>query len=76
MRCISRIAASHAYDLIADANEHRAREAGEILISLREEMFANGESFYDIKDAGDAAAQKYIAEQLHTHRPDDAVLSE
>ncbi len=53
-----------------------AREAGEVLLSLREEMFAREESFYDIKDAGDAAAQKYIAEQLHTHRPDDAVLSE
>ena len=53
-----------------------ARDAGDILIALREEMFAGGESTWNIKDAGDAAAQEYLAGELATHRPDDAVLSE
>lgn len=39
-------------------------------------MFTKGESAYDIKDAGDAAAQHFLAAELAAHRPDDAVLSE
>ncbi len=53
-----------------------AIQAGQILVTLREQMFAAGASHWDVKDAGDAAAQAFIAEELHTHRPDDAVLSE
>jgi 3'(2'), 5'-bisphosphate nucleotidase len=53
-----------------------AVEAGQVLVGLREQLFAEGVSTWDIKDAGDAAAQRYLAHQLSTHRPDDAVLSE
>jgi 3'(2'), 5'-bisphosphate nucleotidase len=53
-----------------------AVEAGRILVTLRDEMFGEGASIWDVRDAGDAAAQRYLAGELHTHRPDDAVLSE
>ena len=53
-----------------------AVEAGQILVELREDLFARGASHWEVKDAGDAAAQEYLAAQLHQHRPDDAVLSE
>ncbi|WP_420453227.1 inositol monophosphatase family protein [Ilumatobacter sp.] len=51
-------------------------DAGRILVGLREELFARGASQWDVKDAGDAAAQEFLARELHAHRPDDAVLSE
>ena len=47
-----------------------------MLLELRAEMFAAGASTWDVKDAGDALAQKFLAEELGLHRPDDAVLSE
>jgi 3'(2'), 5'-bisphosphate nucleotidase len=53
-----------------------ATEAGELLVRVRAEMFAAGASIWDIKDTGDALAQKYLAEEFSIHRPDDAVLSE
>jgi 3'(2'), 5'-bisphosphate nucleotidase len=53
-----------------------AIETGHILLALRAEMFAAGASTWDVKDAGDAQAQHYLAEQFALHRPDDAVLSE
>jgi 3'(2'), 5'-bisphosphate nucleotidase len=53
-----------------------AREAGAVLLALREQMHTDGASTYDIKNAGDAASQRFLAEQLAEHRPDDAVLSE
>ena len=53
-----------------------ATEAGHLLLSLREEMFAAGASTWDVKDAGDAVAQKFLSEEFAIHRPDDAVLSE
>lgn len=53
-----------------------ATEAGAILLELRDEMFAAGASTWDVKDAGDAVAQKYLAAEFAIHRPDDAVLSE
>ena len=53
-----------------------AVQAGELLVQLRGEMFAAGASIWDVRDSGDAAAQRFIAGELHTHRPDDAVLSE
>ncbi len=39
-------------------------------------MFASGASTWDVKDAGDALAQKFLSEEFAVHRPDDAVLSE
>ena len=53
-----------------------ATEAGHRLLSLRAEMFAAGASTWDVKDAGDAVAQKFLSEEFAIHRPDDAVLSE
>lgn len=53
-----------------------AVEAGELLVALRSEMFAAGASIWDVRDAGDAAAQRYLAAELHRLRADDAVLSE
>ena len=60
----------------ADFATRLAIETGQILVGLRKQMFADGASQWDVKDAGDAAAQAFLAEELHTHRPDDAVLSE
>ncbi|MFK7917090.1 MAG: inositol monophosphatase family protein [Ilumatobacter sp.] len=53
-----------------------AIQTGHILTEIREPLFASGASQWDVKDAGDAAAQEFLAEQLRLHRPDDAVLSE
>ena len=53
-----------------------AEQAGELLVELREELFARGTSTWDVKDAGDAAAQHFLSAELTAHRPDDAVLSE
>jgi 3'(2'), 5'-bisphosphate nucleotidase len=53
-----------------------ATETGRQLVELRDRMFAEGAAQWDIKDAGDAVGQKFLAAQLAEHRPDDAVLSE
>lgn len=51
-----------------------AREAGELLLKVREEV-----GYYDpyeLGDAGDAIANKLILARLREERPDDKVLSE
>ncbi|MGA9278103.1 inositol monophosphatase family protein [Ilumatobacter sp.] len=53
-----------------------AIQTGRLLVELRAAMFAEGASYWDVKDAGDSIAQEFLARELHTHRPDDAVLSE
>ncbi len=53
-----------------------AVETGQILVEQRERLFAEGAPQRAVKDAGDAAAQAFLARELHEHRPDDAVLSE
>jgi 3'(2'), 5'-bisphosphate nucleotidase len=53
-----------------------AEEAGRRLVDLRMRMFEAGASTWDVKDAGDAVSQQYLAQELAIHRPDDAVLSE
>lgn len=53
-----------------------ATEAGRVLVSVRDEMFAAGASGWQIKDAGDSISQRFLADALTEHRPDDAVLSE
>ena len=53
-----------------------ATQAGQLLLELREKMFAEGASTWDVKDAGDAVAQRFLAQEFATHRPHDAVLSE
>jgi 3'(2'), 5'-bisphosphate nucleotidase len=52
--------------------------AGLVLVDLRVEVDAAGGAFEarELKDAGDAAAQAWLAAALAHARPDDAVLSE
>lgn len=51
--------------------------AGQLLLSVREELVGSGEQDQRaIAAAGDARAQAYLADQLSRHRPEDAVLSE
>ncbi|MCZ2265102.1 inositol monophosphatase family protein, partial [Isoptericola sp. QY 916] len=55
-----------------------AQGAGEVLRGLRAEVDAAGGSFVagELKDAGDAASQAWLAAALAHARPGDAVLSE
>ncbi len=53
-----------------------AREAGELLVALRAEMWARGAHSWDVMDSGDAISHRFIADELRRHRPDDAVLDE
>jgi 3'(2'), 5'-bisphosphate nucleotidase len=53
-----------------------AVEAGHRLMALRSQMFESGAGSWDVMDAGDAVAHRYIADQLRALRPDDAVLDE
>ncbi|HEV7423009.1 MAG TPA: 3'(2'),5'-bisphosphate nucleotidase CysQ [Mycobacterium sp.] len=51
-----------------------AREAGELLLAVREEVgFADP---YELGDAGDRRANTLILDRLREERPEDAVLSE
>ena len=53
-----------------------ATEAGELLVSLRSEMFARHAHSWDVMDAGDAEAHRFLLEALTQARPNDIVLSE
>ena len=53
-----------------------ATETGKRLVELRDLLVARGAWGWDLKDAGDAMAQKFLMSQLREFRPDDAVLSE
>ncbi|MFE7407787.1 3'(2'),5'-bisphosphate nucleotidase CysQ [Isoptericola sp. NPDC057559] len=55
-----------------------ARGAGEVLLGLRAEVDSAGGGFVaaELKDAGDAASQAWLAGALAHARPGDAVLSE
>lgn len=53
-----------------------AVQTGQLLVELREPLFESHTSTWDVKDAADAAAQEFLARELHAHRPHDAVLSE
>lgn len=55
-----------------------ASGAAEVLLALRAEVDADGGAFVakELKDAGDAAAQAWLAAALATARPADAILSE
>ena len=55
---------------------HLATGTGTLLVELRQRLVEGGITYWDLKDAGDLAAHRWIMEQLATHRPDDAVLSE
>jgi len=53
-----------------------ATQTGHILLELRARMFGEGASTWNVKDAGDATAQRFLAQEFARHRPNDAVLSE
>lgn len=53
-----------------------ATGTGQLLVELRQRLVQGGINYWDLKDAGDLAAHRWIMEQLAAHRPDDAVLSE
>ncbi|MFV0256936.1 MAG: 3'(2'),5'-bisphosphate nucleotidase CysQ [Acidimicrobiales bacterium] len=65
----------------ADINDHAlarrlAEDTGRILVELRHRMLVAGTTHWELKDAGDLSAHRYIVETLARTRPDDAVLSE
>ncbi len=53
-----------------------AVDTGKILMQLRQQMVEGGEHHFAMKDAGDAAAHRFIADTLAEERPGDALLSE
>jgi 3'(2'), 5'-bisphosphate nucleotidase len=53
-----------------------AVQAGQLLVELRERMFAGGAPSWQVMDGGDLAAHRFLMQEFRTHRPDDAVLSE
>lgn len=53
-----------------------ATAAGDVLIDVRERMFAIGADTWTVRDTGDLEAHDYIVAQLQREFPDDGVLSE
>lgn len=53
-----------------------ATETGTMLLGLRQELDDAGTYYWDMKDEGDVAAHRFIADLLRRTRPDDIVLSE
>jgi 3'(2'), 5'-bisphosphate nucleotidase len=53
-----------------------AVEAGRRLVELRRRLSRDGAHSWEVMDGGDAASQRFLEDELRTHRPDDAVLSE
>lgn len=53
-----------------------ARQAGELLVELRERLWANGAHAWHVMDAGDTTSHRFIGDELRRLRPDDAVLDE
>lgn len=53
-----------------------ATEAGAMLLTLRDELDAEGVHYWDMKDEGDVAGHRFLVDALRAARPDDVVLSE
>jgi 3'(2'), 5'-bisphosphate nucleotidase len=53
-----------------------ARDAGRLLLGLRERAFAAGDDPDDLRAAGDRQSHEFLAGQLAAARPGDALLSE
>ena len=53
-----------------------ATQAGELLVQLREELFASGQHPSLMGDVGDRRAHVFLLDLLQRERPGDAVLSE
>ncbi len=66
---------------LARTEDHRiatevARETGELLLATRDRLVERGADGYQIKDAGDTYAHRFIVERLGELAPGDVVLSE
>jgi 3'(2'), 5'-bisphosphate nucleotidase len=66
---------------VPTAQDHRlaadlARRAGQELLTLREQLLAEGVDQRELKDRGDRAAHELLVAALAAERPGDAVLSE
>lgn len=53
-----------------------ADEAGRMLVELRDDLIGRGIHYWDLKDEGDVAGHRYIAQALRAARPGDVILSE
>lgn len=53
-----------------------AKEAGSLLVELRDEMVQRGAPAWQVMDNGDLQSHRFLMSALHEARPDDAVLSE
>ncbi len=53
-----------------------ATRAGEMLLDVRRALGRAGVAYWQVMDEGDLVAHRYLADELHRSRPDDAVLSE
>ena len=53
-----------------------AREAGHVLVALRERLWSDGAHHWEGMDEGDAVSHRFIAAELARLRPADAVLDE
>lgn len=53
-----------------------ATAAGELLLSIRDEMTSRGADSREMKDEGDRRSHEFIMAELRRVRPDDAILSE
>ncbi len=53
-----------------------AVEAGQILVSVREALSAEGAYPWQIMDTGDITSHRFLMQAFHEARPDDIVLSE
>ena len=65
----------------ASADDHRlaaelARQAGELLVGLRDRLVAQGAPSAILRAEGDRQAHEFLAAELAAARPGDAVLSE
>lgn len=56
--------------------ERLAREAGALLMDLRERLLAEGADVDRLRDEGDRTSHELLLARLRDERPDDAVLSE
>lgn len=67
--------------LAATPEDHRlaadlARQAGELLMALREELVEAGATASELKAEGDSRSNEFLMDRLTAARPADAILSE
>lgn len=53
-----------------------AVQAGQLLVTVREELFGRGAASWQVMDNGDLASHRFLVDELRAARPDDAVMSE